>query len=168
MYLSSHRLGDHSGQLLTLLPTSGPVPLGCGLCRLPVRAAGARSGRRRAGALLPVDRPGRLGRFCDAYGLADRAGLVDTIVRRVQAVCDLIVGRRPRATRSSSSTWRKGTWTATGVTWCSSSHCGSPSRRRWLPGNTARQSSDAISHRAAVSISRDRPVKHHPSQHTCW
>jgi len=25
MYLSSHRLGDHPGQLLTLLPSNGPV-----------------------------------------------------------------------------------------------------------------------------------------------
>jgi hypothetical protein len=45
------------------------------------------------GAVLPVDRPGRLRRFCDAYGLTDRAGLVDIILRRVQAVCDLIVGQ---------------------------------------------------------------------------
>jgi hypothetical protein len=45
------------------------------------------------GAMLPVDRPGRLRRFCDAYGLVERAGLVDTILRRVQAVCDLIVGQ---------------------------------------------------------------------------
>jgi hypothetical protein len=43
------------------------------------------------GASLPVDRPGRLRRFCDAYGLAGRAGLVDTILRRIQRVCDLIV-----------------------------------------------------------------------------
>lgn len=47
----------------------------------------------RLGAVLPVDRPGRLRRFCDAYGLVERAGLVDTILRRVQAVCDLIVGQ---------------------------------------------------------------------------
>ena len=45
------------------------------------------------GAVLPVDRPWRLRRFCDAYGLADRAGLVDLILRRVRAVCDLIVGQ---------------------------------------------------------------------------
>jgi hypothetical protein len=45
------------------------------------------------GAMLPLDRPGRLRRFCDAYGLVERAGLVDTILRRVQAVCDLIVGQ---------------------------------------------------------------------------
>ena len=45
------------------------------------------------GAVPPVDRPGRLRRFCDAYGLTDWAGLVDTILRRVQAVCDLIVGQ---------------------------------------------------------------------------
>jgi hypothetical protein len=43
------------------------------------------------GAVLPVDRPGRLRRFCDAYGLADRHGLVDSVLRRVRAVCDLIV-----------------------------------------------------------------------------
>jgi hypothetical protein len=50
-------------------------------------------GAVQLGAVLPVDRPGRLRRFCDAYGLTDRAGLVDTILRRVQAVCDLIVGQ---------------------------------------------------------------------------
>lgn len=50
-------------------------------------------GAVQLGVVLPVDRPGRLRRFCDAYGLADRAGLVDTILRRVQAVCDLIVGQ---------------------------------------------------------------------------
>ena len=43
------------------------------------------------GASVPVDRPGRLRRFCDAYGLTDRAGLVDMILRRIQRVCDLIV-----------------------------------------------------------------------------
>ena len=51
------------------------------------------------GAVLPVDRPGRLRRFCDAYGLTDRAGLVDTILRRVQAVCDLIVGQAAKGDR---------------------------------------------------------------------
>jgi aminoglycoside phosphotransferase (APT) family kinase protein len=45
------------------------------------------------GTVLPVDRPGRLRRFCDAYGLADRGGLVDTVLDRVQAVCELIVGQ---------------------------------------------------------------------------
>jgi Phosphotransferase enzyme family len=45
------------------------------------------------GAVLPVDRAGRLRRLCDSYGLVDRAGLVDTILRRVQAVCDLIVSQ---------------------------------------------------------------------------
>jgi hypothetical protein len=50
-------------------------------------------GAVQLGAVLPVDRPGRLRRFCDAYGLADRAGLVDIILRRIQAVCDLIVGQ---------------------------------------------------------------------------
>jgi Phosphotransferase enzyme family len=45
------------------------------------------------GAVLPVDRPGRLRRFCDAYGLVDRAGLVNMVLRRVQAVCELIVGQ---------------------------------------------------------------------------
>jgi aminoglycoside phosphotransferase (APT) family kinase protein len=43
------------------------------------------------GVPLPVDRPARLRRFCDAYGLSDRAGLVDVLVRRIEAVCDLIV-----------------------------------------------------------------------------
>jgi hypothetical protein len=50
-------------------------------------------GAVQLGAVLPVDRPGRLRRFCDTYGLTDRAGLVDIILRRVQAVCDLIVGQ---------------------------------------------------------------------------
>jgi aminoglycoside phosphotransferase (APT) family kinase protein len=50
-------------------------------------------GAVQLGAVLPVDRPRRLRRFCDAYGLADRAGLVDIILRRIQAVCDLIVGQ---------------------------------------------------------------------------
>jgi aminoglycoside phosphotransferase (APT) family kinase protein len=47
------------------------------------------------GAVMPVDRPGRLRRFCDAYGLAEanRAGLVEVILDRVQAVFDLIVAQ---------------------------------------------------------------------------
>jgi Phosphotransferase enzyme family len=53
----------------------------------------------RLGAVLPVDRPGRLRRFCDAYGLVERAGLVATILRRVQAVRDLIVGQAARGDR---------------------------------------------------------------------
>jgi hypothetical protein len=51
------------------------------------------------GVVLPVDRPGRLRRFCDAYGLADRAGLVEMILRRIEAVCDLIVGQAAKGDR---------------------------------------------------------------------
>ena len=43
------------------------------------------------GVALPVDRPGRLCRLCDAYGLGDRSGLVDVLLERIEAVCDLIV-----------------------------------------------------------------------------
>jgi hypothetical protein len=35
----------------------------------------------------------------NAYGLADREGLVDTILRRVQAVCELIVGQAAKGDR---------------------------------------------------------------------
>jgi hypothetical protein len=48
---------------------------------------------RVLGVPLPVDRPGRLRRFCDAYGLDDRSGLLDMLVERVEAVCELIVDR---------------------------------------------------------------------------
>jgi hypothetical protein len=51
------------------------------------------------GVVLPVDRPERLRRFCDAYGLADRAGLVEMILRRIEAVCDLIVGQAAKGDR---------------------------------------------------------------------
>jgi hypothetical protein len=47
----------------------------------------------------PVDRAGRLRRFCDAYRLVDRAGLVDTMLRRVQTVCDLIVSQAAKGDR---------------------------------------------------------------------
>jgi aminoglycoside phosphotransferase (APT) family kinase protein len=43
------------------------------------------------GVPLPVDRPGRLRRLCDAYGLDDRGGFVDVLLGRIEAVCDLIV-----------------------------------------------------------------------------
>ena len=43
------------------------------------------------GVPLPVDRPGRLRRFCDAYGLEDRAGLVDVLVERIEMICEVIV-----------------------------------------------------------------------------
>jgi hypothetical protein len=57
------------------------------------------------GVGLPVDRPGRLRRFCGVCGLADRAGLVGMLRGWVQAVCDLIVGRWPRAIGASGSSW---------------------------------------------------------------
>ena len=43
------------------------------------------------GVPLPVDRPDRLRRLCDAYGLGERSGLVDVLLERIEAVCDLIV-----------------------------------------------------------------------------
>jgi hypothetical protein len=51
------------------------------------------------GMVPPVDRAGRLRRFCDAYRLVDRAGLVDTMLRRVQTVCDLIVSQAAKGDR---------------------------------------------------------------------
>ena len=93
-------------------------------------------GAAELGAVLPVDRPGRLRRFCDAYGLAGRHGLVDTILGPVRAVCDLIVDQAAKGDPFFQRHLAEGTWTATGVTWSSSDRCGSPSRRRWrLPGN---------------------------------
>ena len=43
------------------------------------------------GVPLPVDRPGRLRRLCDAYGLDDRSRFVDVLLERIEAVCHLIV-----------------------------------------------------------------------------
>jgi hypothetical protein len=44
----------------------------------------------------PTDQARRLRRFCDAYGLADREGLVEEIERRVRALGDLIRERADR------------------------------------------------------------------------